>query len=64
LSSADIFWTKEGVLQMWTSALFDAKNSGFFKIYGVSARQGGSSQFEYLADKKWVIFLRFCADVL
>jgi len=27
-----------GVLQMRTSALFGAKNFGFFKIYGVSAR--------------------------
>jgi len=27
-----------GVLQMRTSALFGAKNIGFFEIYGVSAR--------------------------
>jgi len=26
---------------MWTSALFSAKNIGFFKIYGVSARTRG-----------------------
>jgi len=35
LSSVDIL-RKEG-LQMRTSALFDAKKSGFFEIYGVSA---------------------------
>jgi len=28
-----------GVLHMWTSTLFGAKNFGFFKIYGVSARK-------------------------
>jgi len=26
---------------MWTSALFGAKNVGFFEIYGVTARTGG-----------------------
>jgi len=36
----DILRTR-GVLQMRTSALFGAKNFGFFKIYGVSARTGG-----------------------
>jgi len=30
-----------GVPQMWTSALFGAKNFEFFKIYGVFARTGG-----------------------
>jgi len=30
-----------GVLQIWTSALFDAKSFGFFEIYGVSARTRG-----------------------
>jgi len=37
LSSADIFRIRE-VLQMRTSALFSTKNSGFFEIYGASAR--------------------------
>jgi len=34
------------VIQMRTSALFDAKNVGFFETHGVSAwtRGGGSSQ--------------------
>jgi len=39
LSSAD---KGEGALQVWTSALFGAKNFGFFEIYGVSARTRGS----------------------
>jgi len=30
---------------MRTSALFGAKNIGFFEIYGVSARTGGEGQF-------------------
>jgi len=30
-----------GVLQMWISALFGAKNLGIFEIYGVSARTKG-----------------------
>jgi len=35
----DILRTKgEGFIQMRTSALFGAKNIGFFEIYGVSAR--------------------------
>jgi len=34
----------EGVLQMQTFALFDAKKSGFFEIYGVSAGGGGLRQ--------------------
>jgi len=39
LSSADILRTRgEGVLQVRTSALFVAKNCGYFEIYGVSAR--------------------------
>jgi len=32
---------KAGILQMRTSALFDAKHFGFFEIYGVSARTRG-----------------------
>jgi len=35
-------WTRmRGFLQMRTSALFDPKNIGFFKIYGVSAQTRG-----------------------
>jgi len=51
---------------MWTSALFDAKNIGFFEIYGLSARTRGLSQYGHFSDK-WEgvsIFSRFCADVL
>jgi len=54
LSSADIFRTRgERVLQMRTSALFDAKNIKFFEIYGVPAR----------TKEEGVNFSRFCADV-
>jgi len=38
LSSADM---EEGVLQVWISALFGAKNFGSFKNFGVSARTRG-----------------------
>jgi len=31
----------DGVLQMWTFALFGAKTFGFYKIYGVSATTRG-----------------------
>jgi len=31
----------KGVFHMWTSALFGAKNFGFFEIYGESARTRG-----------------------
>jgi len=30
-----------GLLQMWTSILFDARNIGFFEIYNLSARTRG-----------------------
>jgi len=30
-----------GVLQMRTTALFGAKNSGFFEVYGVRTDKGG-----------------------
>jgi len=52
LSSADIFQTR-AVLQMRTSALFGAKDLGFFEIYGVSARtRGGLSQCGHFAVKE------------
>jgi len=35
----------EGVLQMWTSALFRAKRFGIFEIYVVSARTRRGSIF-------------------
>jgi len=50
---------------MQTSALFGVKNSGFFKIYGVSARtrgEGGLSQCVQFANKG-VNFSRYCDDV-
>jgi len=52
LSSADILQTWD-VLKMWTSALFGAKNIGFFEIYGVSARtrEGGGGQCGHFSDK-------------
>jgi len=42
-----------GVLQMQTSALFDTKNSGFFEIFGVSARTRGS----IFRDFVWTSFM-------
>jgi len=46
LSSANILRTQgEGILQMRTSALFGAKNFGFFEIYG------GLSHCGHFADK-------------
>jgi len=49
---------------MRTSSLFGTKNSEFFEIYGVSARQGeGVSQCGHFADKGGVNFSGFCADV-
>jgi len=63
LSSADIFWTGEGkVFQMRTSALFAAKNCGFFGIYGELARTKGVEPVTTFC-KQEVNFLRFCADV-
>jgi len=56
-------------LQMRTSALFDAKNFGFFEIYGVSVRTKGvrtyCRQCRHFADKgeREVNFSRVCADV-
>jgi len=41
LSRAGIFGQGGGVLQMWTSAIFGAKNLGFFEIYVVSSRTRG-----------------------
>jgi len=42
LASSDIFGQGEkgGGVQMWTSALFGAKYSKFFDIYGLLAQQG------------------------
>jgi len=60
MSRADIFQTKgNGVLQMRTSALFGAKNSGFFENYGVSARTRGLSQCRHFLDKEEPIFRDF-----
>jgi len=52
---------------MRTSALFDAKNTGFFEIYGVSARirsEGVESVRIICGQGGGVNFSRFCADVL
>jgi len=53
-----------GGLQMRMSALFDAKNFGFFEIYGVSARTRGEglSQCGHFSDKE-ANFSHFCANV-
>jgi len=48
---------------MRTSALFGAKNSGFFEIYGVSARTSGVEPVQTFFGGGSV-FLRFCANVL
>jgi len=65
LSNADIFRTR-GVLPIRASALFGAKNTEFFEIYGVSAwtRGRGLNQCGHFSDKgEGVNFSRFCADV-
>jgi len=44
---------------MWTSALFDAKNFGFFKIYGMSARkreEGGSASADFFGQGGPIFF--------
>jgi len=50
-----------GGLQMRTSALFGAKNFGFFEIYGVSARTrgGGLASADILRTGERVIFRDF-----
>jgi len=51
---------------MRTSALFGAKNLGFFEIYGVSARTGGVKPSGHFADKEEgeSIFRFFCERLL
>jgi len=44
-------FANKGILQMWTSVLFGAKNFKFFQIYGVSTRTSELSQCGYFADK-------------
>jgi len=65
LSSADILRTR-WVFQIRASALYGAKNFGFLKINGVSARTRGIEQVRTFFGKgeKGVNFSRFCADVL
>jgi len=57
LSSADIFQTRgQGVLQIRTSAFFEAK---IFEIYGVSARKGeggGGGKINFLGFFGGVLF--------
>jgi len=53
-----------GVFQMRTSALFGAKNFGFFEIYGVSARAGGLSQCGHFSDKGVNFFAILCGRPL
>jgi len=49
---------------MRTSALVGAKNSGFFKIYGVSSRTRGLSQCGYFSDKGGQFFANLCGRLL
>jgi len=53
-----------GVLQLRTSALFDAKNFGFFEIYSVSVRTRGVDLRIVCGQGEEVNFLQFCANVL
>jgi len=64
LSSANILQTRGGSIQMRTSALFGAKNFGFFEIYGVSARARGVEPVRtFFGHGEGVNFSRFYADV-
>jgi len=49
---------------MRTSALFGAKNSGFFEIYGVSVRRRGLSQCGHFSDKGGQFFAILCGHLL
>jgi len=63
LSSPD---KRGGVLQMRSSALFKAKNFGFFEIYGVLARtRGGRASADILQTRgqQKVSFSQLRADV-
>jgi len=55
----------EGVLQMRTSALFGAKNFGFFEIYDVPAQTRRVEPVRTFCGQggEEVNFSRFCADV-
>jgi len=48
---------------MRTSALFVAKNFGFFEIYGVSARTREVEPVRAFFGQEGVSFSRYCADV-
>jgi len=45
---------------MRTSAIFGAKDLGFFEIYGMSARTRGLSQCGHFADKGGQFFAILC----
>jgi len=62
LSSVDNFRTR-GVLQIRTSALFVAKNLGFFKIMKYRTDKGGWASVDIFGQWKGVNFSRFSADV-
>jgi len=70
LSSRDILQTRgRGVLQMWTSVLFGAKNIGFFRnlwCVHTDKRGRGLSQCRHFADKgkERANFSRFSEDIL
>jgi len=52
------------VLHMWTSALFGAKNFGFFEIYNVCAWTRGVEPVRtFCGQGGGVNFSQFCADV-
>jgi len=53
---------REVLLQMWTSALFGAKNFGVFEFYGVFPQTRGESEPLRITGEE-VNFSRFCADI-
>jgi len=59
-------FSDKGFLQMRTSALLNAKNFGFFEIYGVSAQTRGSglSQCGHFAGKEGQFFAMLCGRLL
>jgi len=54
----------EEIFQMRTSALLGAKISGFFEVYGVSARTRRIEPVRTFYGQGGVKLSRFCADVL
>jgi len=53
---------REGFIQKWTSALFGAKNDGFFETYGVSARTIASTDIFRTRESQF--FANLCGRLL